>query len=197
MWNRIVWLSEPLGGGDITKVHYRVQVQGRTHLWSELFLTFSFQISLNLMKHKLEILHSDVGNLVNLPELKIEVNNLTRLPLVLNQMANLRSIICEDHLMETLDPQSAIWSMDSFGIYKRIGDKWTQWRSDSLNWKSTNYSSLGTEVFTEKLCEPLLNVIIFHRYLSVLRSLPNCVIARQWLFAVFSALKIFLFLSNW
>ena len=61
----------------------------------------SFQISLSLMKIKLEILHSDVGKLVNLRELKIEVNNLTRLPLVLNQMANLRSIICEDYLMET------------------------------------------------------------------------------------------------
>jgi len=84
------------------------------------FEELSSLISLNLMKNKLDVLPNDIGLLENLRELKIDDNRFPRLPAVLNNMSSLKTIICDDHLMETLDAQAEIWRMEDKGIYKKI-----------------------------------------------------------------------------
>ena len=74
------------------------------------------------MKNVLEVIPAEIGKLVHLRELKIDGNRLSRLPLVLNEMPALRTLICEDHLMETLDPQMEKWRMEAQGIYKKLAE---------------------------------------------------------------------------
>ena len=70
------------------------------------------------MGNELSELSEDISLLSNLRELKIEGNRLRSLPAVLNQMPNLELLICEDALVENLDPENEFWEKE-FGVFKR------------------------------------------------------------------------------
>ena len=82
------------------------------------FLSLSLQVSLNLMCNKLETLSDEISLLKNLKELKIEGNRLRSLPAVLNEMPELKLLLCEDALLEKLDPEKTIWEKE-YGIFRR------------------------------------------------------------------------------
>ena len=79
-----------------------------------------FQVSLNLMKKS--ALPMEIEKLSNLQELKIEANKLSRLPSTLNKMPALKVVICEGHLMDSLDPNAIKWRMKVEGVYKNIAE---------------------------------------------------------------------------
>ena len=70
------------------------------------------------MGNHLTELSTGISLLDNLKELKIEGNAMKSLPPSLNEMESLERVICEDNLIDSLDPLRRVWRKEN-GIFRR------------------------------------------------------------------------------